>query len=59
MAEGNVVVTDGEGQVIVRARQEPDGEVIYMDADGNRLEDPPVTIEFDANGEPHLSAGGR
>jgi penicillin-binding protein 2 len=50
--EGNVVVVDDEGNVVVRARQAANGEVIYTDPNGNRLDTPPVTITFDANGQP-------
>lgn len=50
--EGRVVIVDDDGSVIVRAFQNANGEVIYTDAEGNRLENPPVNIEFDADGQP-------
>jgi penicillin-binding protein 2 len=51
-AEGNVVLVDENSQVVARARPGPDGTVIVMDAQGNRIEDPAINIRFDSNGRP-------
>lgn len=49
--DGNIVKTDDEGNVIVRARPDENGNALYFDAAGNPFEGPPPsTIEFDANG---------
>lgn len=49
--DGNVVLVDEDSQIIARAHPGPDGNTVYLDAAGEPLEDPPVTIEFDENGQ--------
>jgi penicillin-binding protein 2 len=48
--DGNVVVVDGESNVIARAHPGPDGETILEDADGNPYVDSSLNVEFDENG---------
>lgn len=48
---GNVVIVDERSQVIARARPGPDGSTLYVDANGDPVDQSPVTIEFDQNGE--------
>ena len=49
--DGNVVLVDENSQVVVRAHPGVDGRPILLDADGNPLDDPTITVEFDANGD--------
>lgn len=50
--DGNVVKTDDEGNVIVRARPDENNNTLYFDADGNPIDGtPPVAVEFDGNGD--------
>ncbi len=51
-ADGNVVVTNADGDILARAHPGRNGETIITDADGNPLNDPTINIQFDANGEP-------
>lgn len=51
-ADGNVVVTNADGDILARAHPGRNGETIITDADGNPLNDPTINVQFDANGEP-------
>ncbi|HID52711.1 MAG TPA: hypothetical protein EYP41_11840, partial [Anaerolineae bacterium] len=48
--DGNIVLTDDDGQIVAKARPGPNGEAIVFDAEGNPLENPPFLVEFDENG---------
>ena len=48
---GNVVIVNGDSEVVARAHPGPDGETILLDADGNPLEDPTIIVKFDENGQ--------
>ncbi len=48
--DGNIVLTDNDGQIVAKARPGLNGEAIVFDADGNPLENPPFLVEFDENG---------
>ena len=49
-ADGNVVVTNSDGEIIARARPGRNGETILTDKDGNPLVDPTINVQFDAEG---------
>lgn len=49
-ADGNIVFSDANGQIIARAHQDRNGATVVTDADGNVLENPPVNVQFDAQG---------
>ncbi|HEX6386390.1 MAG TPA: penicillin-binding protein 2 [Anaerolineae bacterium] len=49
--DGNIAIVDERSQVIARAYPGPDGETLYLDANGEPLDDPNVNVEFDENGE--------
>ncbi|MCA9866981.1 MAG: penicillin-binding protein 2 [Anaerolineales bacterium] len=49
-ADGNIVFSDNNGQIIARAHQDRNGAAVVTDADGNVLENPPVNVQFDAEG---------
>lgn len=51
-ADGNVVVTNADGDILARAHPGRNGETILTDKDGNPLNDPTINVQFDANGEP-------
>ena len=48
--DGNIVLTDDDGQIVAKARPGPNGEALVFDAEGNPLDNPPFLIEFDENG---------
>lgn len=48
--DGNIVLTDDDGQIVAKARPGPNGEAIVFDAEGNPLENLPFLVEFDENG---------
>jgi penicillin-binding protein 2 len=50
-AEGNVVFVDDDSQIVARARLGGNGRTILTDADGNPLDDSPLNVRFDADGE--------
>ena len=49
-ADGNIVITDDNSEIIARARPGQNGETILTDRDGNPLADPAISVEFDAEG---------
>lgn len=49
-ADGNIVITNDDGQIIARARPGRNGETILTDRDGNPLVDPTINVQFDAEG---------
>lgn len=49
-ADGNVVITDDNSEIVARAHQDRNGNTVITNADGDPLEDPSVTVEFDADG---------
>ncbi|PIE80427.1 MAG: penicillin-binding protein 2 [Chloroflexi bacterium] len=48
--DGNVVLVDDDSQIIARAHQDENGNTIITDADGNPLNDPTISVEFDEEG---------
>ncbi len=48
--EGNIVFTDDDGNISFKAYQDEDGMVIVTDENGALVENPPMKIEFDADG---------
>lgn len=48
--DGNIVLTDDNGQILVKARPGRNGETLYFDAEGQVLDNSPFPVEFDANG---------
>ena len=48
--DGNIVIVNADSQIIARAHSDPDGEPIVLDAEGNPLDDPSLTFEFDGDG---------
>ena len=51
-ADGNIVIVDDDSQIVARAHRDRSGQVVITDASGNTIEDPPFTVEFDADGNP-------
>ena len=49
-ADGNIVIVDDDSQIVARAHLDRNGQLVVTDAAGNTIEDPPFTIEFDAEG---------
>ncbi len=49
-ADGNVIITNNDGEIVARARPGRDGETILTDKDGNPLVDPTINVQFDAEG---------
>ncbi|MBP6787517.1 MAG: penicillin-binding protein 2 [Candidatus Promineofilum sp.] len=49
-ADGNIVIVDDDSQIVARAHLDRNGQLIVTDAEGNTIQDPPFTIEFDAEG---------
>jgi penicillin-binding protein 2 len=49
-ADGNIVLVDADSEIIARAHLDRNGQLVVTDADGNTIENPPFTIEFDAEG---------
>ena len=49
-ADGNIVIVDDDSQIVARAHLDRNGQLIVTDAEGNAIQDPPFTIEFDAEG---------
>ena len=47
---GNIVFVDADSQVVARAHPGANGETVLLDADGNLLDDPSFTVEFDEDG---------
>lgn len=50
--EGNIVIIDDNENIVARVHRDPDGAVTYTDAAGNPLDPSPVTVRFDADGQP-------
>ena len=49
-ADGNIVIVDDDSEIVARAHLDRNGQLIVTDAEGNTIQDPPFTIEFDAEG---------
>ncbi len=49
-ADGNIVFTEDNGQIVAKARLGTDGETLLFDAEGNALDNPGFNVEFDENG---------
>ena len=49
-ADGNIAITNDEGQIVARAHPGRNGETILTDKDGNPLVDPTINVKFDAEG---------
>ncbi len=48
--EGNIVFVDDNNQILAKAWPDKDGNAVVVDVDGNLLENPPMRVEFDADG---------
>jgi len=49
-ADGNIVITNDDGKIVARAHPDHNGNTILTDADGNLLNDPTISVRFDADG---------
>jgi penicillin-binding protein 2 len=48
--DGNIALVDENSQVVATAHPGPGGETVLLDANGDPLDDPSVSVEFDSNG---------
>ncbi len=48
--DGNIVFTDDRGEITFQASLNEDGAVVVTDGEGNLVENPAFSIEFDENG---------
>lgn len=49
-ADGNIVITDDNSEIIARAHQDRNGQTVLTDSEGNPLQDPSINVQFDAEG---------